>query len=101
MPVDGDAVSLAVVVWTGYGHSSWPARDEDRLVSEFGPELATDLAPLVRRLEDDFYRSDAHLTAPDLRTMASEASNAFQVLHPEITDEAVAALAWCYTYDYK
>ena len=101
MTVDGDAVSVAIVVWTGYGQSSWPARDEDRLVSAFGLEHATDLVPLVRRLEDDFFRSDADLTAPDLITMASEASEAFKVLHPDISDEAVAALAWCYTYDYK
>lgn len=101
MRIDGVAASRAVVVWTGYGRSSWPARDEERLVSEFPLELATELVPVVRRLEDDFYRSDAHLTAPDLETMASVASAAFRTLHPEISDDAVAALAWCYTYDYK
>lgn len=101
MSVDGASASRAVVIWTGYGHSSWPARDENRLVLEFGPELAADLVPRVRRLEVDFYRSDAYLTAPDLGTMAAEASEAFRALHPEISDDAVAALAWCYTYDYK
>ena len=101
MRIDGATASHAIVVWTGYDQSSWPARDEDRLVAEFGLELATELVPLVRRLDDDFYASDAHLTASDLSTMAQEASAAFRGLHPEISEEAVAALTWCYTYDYK
>jgi len=101
MKIDGALASWAVVVWTGHGHSSAPTRDENRLVSEFGPELAANLVPLVRGLEDDFYRSDANLTAPDLGAMAAEASEEFRALHPELSDDAVAALAWCYTYDYK
>ena len=98
---DDAAVSEAIVLWTGYGRTTWPARDEERLVVEFGSELATELVPLVRQREDDFYRSEARLTAVDLETMAAVASAEFRALHPETTVEAVAALAWCYTFDYK
>lgn len=90
-----------MVVRTGYGSTSSPSRDEQRLVGHFGSEGAADLLPQVRALEDDFYASDAHQTAPDLVSMGEAAANRFRELHPEIPEEAVQALAWCYTFDYK
>lgn len=93
-------VSEAIVVWTGFGSTPMPARDEDRLVGRFGHE-AVDLLPTVLRLEDDFYSSDARHVATDLLEMADLAARDFRTRHPEISDEAVRALAWCYTFDYK
>ena len=101
MAADSALVSEAVVVWTGLRETTWPARAEDRLVAYFGQKAALELLPIVRALEDDFYRSDARFTAATLEEMAGTASARFRALHPEISDEAVAALAWCYTYDYK
>lgn len=57
--------------------------------------------PRVAALEDSFYLSDARLTAPDLATMAADASAEFRERHPEVSASATQALAWCYTYDYK
>jgi hypothetical protein len=94
-------VGEAVVVWSGYGSTSWPSRDEQRLIERFGSEKAADLLPQVRALENDFYGSDAHLTAPDLVSMVEVASNRFRELHPDVPEGAVLALRWCYTFDYK
>jgi hypothetical protein len=97
---DPKIVSDAIVVWTGRGERSWPSRDEQRVVDRFG-ELASDLIPVLHRLEGEFYESDAHLTAVDLVEMGKLAVARFRSLHPELTDEAVEALAWCYTFDNK
>jgi len=94
-------VGEAVVVWTGYGSTSSPKREEYRLVERFGAEMAADLLPKLRALEDDFYASDARLTAPDLVNMGTVAATRFRELHPDIPEEAVQALTWCYTFDYK
>jgi hypothetical protein len=94
-------VSRAVVVWTGYGVTAWPQRDETRLVARFGVDAALVLAPAVRRLEDAFYLSEARQLEPDLKRMGDMAAADFRRLHPEVSDEAVEALAWCYTYDFK
>ena len=56
---------------------------------------------LVRQLVDDFYSSDAHYLAADLKEMAEIASAQFRMKHRELAEEAVQALAWCYTFDYK
>jgi hypothetical protein len=47
----------------------------------FGSEEAADLLPQVRALVDDFYASDAHLTAPDPASMGDAASRRFRELH--------------------
>jgi hypothetical protein len=79
-PLDAAELSAALIVWTGWGQTPWPQ---------------------LRKLEDDFYATDARLVDPDLETMARIAADEFRRLHPEISDDAVQALTWCYTWDYK
>jgi hypothetical protein len=99
--VDDHILGKAIVAWTGFGETSRPSRDDARVVALFGDELADAVLPKVRSLEDDFYASDARHVAPDLAEMGARASADFARIHPEIPEEAVRALAWCYTYDYK
>ena len=101
MDLDSSLLSNSIVVWTGWGRLSWPSRDEARLVEEFGSELAASLLPEIRKLEDDFYESDARHAAVDLEEMGDLASERFRARHPDVTEDAIQALAWCYTYDYK
>ncbi|MDE0547408.1 hypothetical protein [Microbacterium sp. C7(2022)] len=96
-----EELSFAVVTWTGWGRASFPARDDDLLTATFGFARAIDLLPQVHELEEDFFRSNAHITAPDLQSMGGQAADEFRSAHPEVTEDAVQALAWCYTYDYK
>lgn len=101
--LDSDLVSEAIVVWTGYGDptTSSPIRDERRIVEHFGSELAVELMPVLRDLEDEFYQSDAKWLAHDVVTMGDTAQRDFVHKHPELSAEAARALAWCYTFDYK
>jgi hypothetical protein len=101
MNLDAATVSDAIVVWTGWGQEPWPSRDEKRLIDRFGIELAGSLMPAIRQLEEDFYTSEARDVATDLREMGEIAASEFREKHPEVSEEATAALAWCYTYDYK
>ena len=92
-------ISEAIVVWTGWA-VEYPARDDRRVVDRFG-KRAHDLVQIVRRLQDEFYESDARFTVAGLGGMGDAAAARFRELHPELTNEAVEAFAWCYTYDYK
>lgn len=98
-----DEVSEAVVVWTGFDDDAvkWPSRDEARLVRRYGRKAARELLPEVKRWESDFYASDAAITARDLIEMDDLASARFKALHPDASESATEALAWCYTFDYK
>ena len=55
----------------------------------------------IRQLVEDFYSSDAYDTAPDLRSMTDKAEGEFRSRHPDMSDAAVDALAWAYSYDMK
>lgn len=94
-------LSRAIVQWTGWGSAVSPVRDDSRITGHSGNEGVAALVQQVHSLEEDFYRSNAYLTAPDLATMGAVAAGEFRQGHPDISDDAVAALAWCYTYDYK
>lgn len=99
--LDSETVTRAIVVWTGWGRTAWPDRDEAALVAEFGAELALGVLAEVRRLEDRFYSSEASKVAPDLTAMAEQAAAEFRETHPDVGEEAVQALAWSYTFDFK
>ncbi|MGB8859027.1 MAG: hypothetical protein WCC60_07225 [Ilumatobacteraceae bacterium] len=104
MTPTSDEVSRAIVVWTGYDPGvelGKPDRDEARLVEAFGETAILDLLPIVNGLQQDFYTSTAYNTVAGSREMAEQAANEFRGRHPELSGDAVAALAWCYSFDWK
>jgi hypothetical protein len=68
-------LSTALVIWTGYGQASGPARDEQLLVDQVGTDAATEMLPRIRALVDDFYASNARFKAPDLPSAGCRAVN--------------------------
>jgi hypothetical protein len=102
-PFDPSLVSEAIVVWTGWQESSWPTRDEGegRPATRFGAEEASTLLSRLKQLEDQFYASNARFTISDLAEAGDIAADEFRETHPEISEDAIRALAWCYTFDFK
>lgn len=94
-------VSQAIVAWTGWGRASHPTRDRARVAESLGNDAAASLMPLVKRLETEFYASDAAHRVGDLKAMGDRAAAEFSAAHPELSSDAVDALAWCYTFDWK
>ena len=91
----------AVMVWTGFGLAMSPRRDDTAVVARFGAEAAAELLPAIKSLMDEFYRSDARFAAADLVEMGRMASEEFKAAYPQVADEVLRALEWCYTFDYK
>ena len=91
----------AVRLWTGWGQSPLPNRNDSRLLNHFGGDIGTKLLSLIKSLEDEFYASDARLRAANLQEMEKLASEQFKQKHPSIADEIVKVFAWCYTFDFK
>src|SRR4051794_40395611 len=96
-----DALTRAILIWTGWDVTSWPARRDELVLRAYpadeGPKVVTE----VRSLYQNFYLSDARYESANLIEMGERAAAEFRARHPEIGDEAVEALAWCYTFDYK
>lgn len=96
-----EELSAAVVAWTGWGSASWPIRDDEAFLARHGGQRGVELLARVRAAEDDFHASRAHVDAPSLAAMGERAAEEFRRSRPEVSEAAVRALAWCYTYDYK
>ena len=99
--MDPDVVSAAIVAWTGYHEMAWPHRDDARVNRALGPTVGAAVLPQVHALEADFFTSNARHTAKDLPQMARQASAEFAARHPDVSADAIAALAWCYAFAYK
>lgn len=91
----------AVRIWSGCGQYTWPFRDESRLRSKLGSAKAERLLPIIKKLQEDFYGSDANLKAIDLADMGTLAKTQFQQRHPNIPAEIASIFAWCYTFDNR
>lgn len=96
-----DELAEAIVVWTGKGSLKYPTRSESRLAERFGQDAVTKLLLTIRKLEAEFYASDARYVAADIAEMGKLASTQFQEKYPRLPKAAVDAFAWCYTWDYK
>ena len=94
-------VSESIVVRAGHELHAWSRRDDQALVEHFGEAMARELLPRVRLLVDDFYQSEAQHSALTLVEMGEQAADEFRGRHPAVTESAVAAMAWCYTFDFK
>ena len=98
--IKSEELKSAVLSWTGRGTSVSPLRNDDLVLGKFGKK-AQALLNQVKILEEDFYKSDAHLRATSLAEMEIIAIQDFNVIHPDIDQEIAKAFAWCYSFDYK
>ena len=98
--IDPKKLQEAVILWTGYGNT-FPSRDEQVFMASFLGEGAEKMMKTVIALEDDFYKSEAHLKANSLKEMATMAEADFKKKHPNLPTKISDAFSWCYTFDYK
>jgi hypothetical protein len=97
----GATAALGVRVWTGRGKSSHPRRDDSEVVARFGEDLALELLPVIRAIEEAFYKSEAHRNVADLGEAGRVAAAEFCTRFPMLPASVAEDLAWCYTYDYR
>jgi hypothetical protein len=105
--VDWDLLSRAIVVYSGKGRFKSPRFDRADFVEAFGAVDAERLLPVVRAMVDEFYLSNAASSAgpfDDLQRFAKMgrlAKAEFKAKHPEISEAALDALSWSYTFDHR
>jgi len=91
----------AVRLWTGWGNSIMPLRDDKALEIHFGKDVAAEILSLIKSLKKDYYSSDAQFVAANLQEMEKLASLNFKRKHPSVAEEIVKVFAWCYTFDFR
>ena len=99
--VDPNLLKKAVLLWTGYRSEPFPCRHQQALSLEFSPREIKQLMPILNLIENDFYKSKAHVAAPNLMVMGEMAIADFRSMYPNLPEEIAQAFAWCYTFDFK
>jgi hypothetical protein len=99
--LDSPQLVEATLLWSGWGRSPWPLRDESSVAQRFDPDLAGKLLSKIKELENEFYASEARFVAADLEEMERMSAGQFRDRHPEVAEKIVSAFAWCYTFDFK
>ena len=98
--IDSEKLIEAVRIWSGWGGVA-PNRNDLRLIQRLGEKDANVLLPIIKRLEEDFYDSDACYVASDLEEMGQLAKRHFATMHPDLMSDVGDVFAWCYTFDFK
>ena len=98
--IDSQKLLSAMRIWSGWG-GIVPNRDDSRLTQQLGSMDANLLLPVIKKLESDFYTSDARYIASDLEEMGRLSKLNFESMHPNLNVEIGDILSWCYTFDFK
>lgn len=93
-------IDVAIEVFTGKGEFNFPHRSVERVREHFpGPE-GVELARRVEALEAEFYEVKPH-PGETLVAASDRAASIFAGHHPEVGSDAIAALRWCFAFDWK
>lgn len=94
-------MSRAVVLYTHWVDKPSPRHDSDAVIAEFGaqrgPELLVEVAELFREanlLEVDWTSMTLAEGGDYMRSVTAKR-------HPELTDEALDAMRWKWTFDWR
>ncbi len=99
--VPPNQLAEAIKIWTGWGKSPIPTRDDKRLKESYGTKASEELLQVIKKLENDFYSSNAGVIASNIQEVAKLSSEQFKKKHPALPEEITKIFAWCYTFDYK
>ena len=99
--VDRDPINEAIIVYTGYGKSSFPRARGGDLVTQFGDGQATELKARILVLYDELAQP---VPEPEKRSKKSVTERAIEALcpaHPELDEVGRKALAWAFSFGLR
>ncbi|MEO8887785.1 MAG: hypothetical protein ABI429_00570 [Jatrophihabitantaceae bacterium] len=93
-------LSRAVVVYVGRGYHASPHPSRDRVVETFG-DLGPQLAAAAASIVDEADATTVDWSDQTLQQVGKYVRGAIASRHPELTDEALDAIYWKWTYDWR
>ena len=102
MGVVDEELSRAVLAYVGVAGRLEDASPENRVVQVVGGKASRNLFPRIRDLLDDLYNAEPPLWASDsVAEVGRRAESWLGSRHPELTGEAIRALANQFAFDWK
>jgi hypothetical protein len=94
-------LSRGVVFYLGYGERSAPLPDPQRVVAEFGPQRGEELVTTIQALVAEVMAAPVDWASETLSSATDDAHDRMHRAHPELADDAVQALAWIFSWDWR
>ena len=94
-------LSEAIISYLGYGVSAWPGHHRDRLVQRLGTLRARELQLRLEAIFAHLAAIQVDWTANDLASAGRVARDAMRARHPELSEDALHALEWKFTFDSR
>lgn len=102
MGVVDEELGRAVLAYVGVPGRLEDASPEDRVVQVVGDKAGLDVLPRIRHLLDDLYNAEPPLWAAESGAeVGRRAESWLGSRHPELTGEAIRALANQFAFDWK
>lgn len=81
--------------------ASWPQHDEDAVIKEFGEEKGKILVDQIHSLVQEMFEIKVDWEKHTLTSAADFGRDEIKKRFPGLSDEALAALWWKFTFDMK
>ena len=101
MPNQTNQLSNAVILFLGFGSASSPRSDHARLVQEFGTIQGTAIGWQVVALVDEVGKIQVEWSKHSLESAGNMILGEMHARHPDLSDAALRALAWKFTFDWR
>ena len=94
-------ISRAISSYLGFGSSPFPRQDRSRIVEEFGAEKASELERGVIAILNEANKIDVDWEGSSLSSAGSFIRFAMKNRYSALSDEALDAIVWQFTYSWK
>jgi hypothetical protein len=101
MSATDDELSEAVVIVVGFRTRNHPVIDYAAIAQRYGTSRAPGLASRVEAILTELGPVEVDWSRHSLASGGDEARRVMAARHPELNDEALAALSWKFTFDWR
>lgn len=95
------SVSEAVILYTGRGRHAAPVGSREYVLAAAGPDRGEQLADQVEQIFHDANGVPVDWSSCSLPEAGDLVRDAMAARHPELTPEALDAIRWKWTYDWR
>ncbi|HET6246294.1 MAG TPA: hypothetical protein VFE47_01245 [Tepidisphaeraceae bacterium] len=100
MQTNVDELSNAVVLFLGFGSASSPRMDNEGLIQAFG-KAGLRLESQVLSLIDEVSKFKVDWSKDSLESAGHMIHDEMHRRHPRLSNDALRALAWKFTFDWR
>jgi hypothetical protein len=94
-------LSTAILLYTQRGIANWPQSDRGAIAKEFGEDKAADLIDRINRLEAEMWSISVDWNMHSLGSAADFKRDEMKKRYPELSADAVEALAWKLSFENR